>query len=203
MKKIFSVLFAGALLTGCTTDKQTHEGISQTDVNSLYQELPFEMPVLQLPEFRSYRVSITDYGAVPDGTTLNTEAIQTAIDDVSAQGGGYVDIPAGIWLTGPVVLKDNVCLHTAHNALIQFTADFYQYPIIDASFEGVDTKRCQSPISANGATNIAITGQGVFNGTGDAWRPLKKSKATAAQWKAKIAQGGVLTISRHAQRRES
>lgn len=193
MKKIFPFLFASALLASCAPDRQAQEGLCQTEINSLYQELPFDMPVLQLPEFPARRVSIVDYGAISDGTTLNTQAIQAAIDDVSAQGGGYVDIPAGIWITGPIVLKNNVCLHTAHNALIQFTADFYKYPIIDASFEGVDTKRCQSPISAISAENIAIIGQGVFNGTGDAWRPLKKSKVTSAQWKAKIEQGGVLS----------
>ncbi len=195
MKRILPVLFSTLLLADCCahTGQQAGEGISQTDINALYENLAFEMPVLQLPTFPARRVSIVDYGAVPDGVTVNTQAIQAAIDDVSGQGGGYVDIPAGIWLTGPIVLKDNVCLHTAYNALIQFTADFSQYPILDASFEGVDTKRCQSPISAVGATNIAITGRGVFNGTGDAWRPLKKSKATSAQWKEKVAQGGVLS----------
>lgn len=193
MKKILPLLFVGALLASCAPARQAQEGLRQVEINSLYQGLPFDMPVLQLPEFPARRVSIVDYGAISDGTTLNTQAIQAAIDDISAQGGGYVDIPAGIWITGPIVLKNNVCLHTAHNALVQFTADFYQYPIIDASFEGVDTKRCQSPISAVGAENIAITGQGVFNGTGDAWRPLKKSKVTSAQWKAKIGQGGVLS----------
>ena len=83
MKKIFPFLFASALLASCAPDRQAQEGLCQTEINSLYQELPFDMPVLQLPEFPARRVSIVDYGAISDGTTLNTQAIQAAIDDLS------------------------------------------------------------------------------------------------------------------------
>ena len=55
------------------------------------------------------------------------------------------------------------------NALILFTDDFEAYPIIETSFEGLNTRRCQSPISAWNAENIAITGNGVFDGSGDSW----------------------------------
>ena len=56
-------------------------------------------------------------------------------------------------------------------------------PIINTSFEGLETRRCQSPISARNAENIAITGHGVFDGNGDTWRPTKKDKLTEGQWK--------------------
>ena len=62
-----------------------------------------------------------------------------------------------------------------------------------ASFEGVEAARCQSPISATDAVNIAITGQGIFNGGGEAWRPLKKGKVTESEWKRLINTGGVLS----------
>jgi len=111
-----------------------------------------------------------------DGITLNTEAINTAIVAANKAGGGIVHIPAGLWLTGPIVLLDNVELNSAKGALVLFTKDRTQYPLKAASFEGVEAARCQSPISATNAVNIAITGQGIFNGGGEAWRPLKKRK---------------------------
>ena len=48
------------------------------------------------------------------------------------------------------------------NALVLFTGDLRQYPIIATSFEGLETRRCQSPISARNAENIAITGYGTI-----------------------------------------
>ena len=56
----------------------------------------------------------------------------------------------------------------------------------------METRRCQSPISARNAENIAITGHGVFDGNGDTWRPTKKDKLTEGQWKKLIASGGVV-----------
>ena len=73
-------------------------------------------------------------------------------------------IPEGIWLTGPIELLSNVNLYTEQNALVLFTGDFEAYPIIATSFEGLETRRCQSPISARNAENIAITGYGTFDG---------------------------------------
>ena len=147
---------------------------------------------MEQPVFPEYSVNITDFGAVADGKTLNTEAINNAIKDVNSKGGGKVVIPAGLWLTGPIELKSNVNLYTEQNSLILFTDDFNAYPILETSFEGLETRRCQSPISAWNAENIAITGYGVFDGSGDSWRPVKKGKMTASQWKSLLASGGVV-----------
>jgi polygalacturonase len=160
--------------------------------NRLFDNLEFDMPVIQPPAFPTYRVSIVDYGAVPDGTTLNTEAINKAIAEVSANAGGTVIIPRGIWLSGPVVLQSHVNLHLEQGALLLFSDDFDQYPLIKTSFEGLETYRCQSPISGRNLENIAITGQGIIDGNGDAWRPVKIAKMTDVQWKNLIASGGVL-----------
>ena len=76
--------------------------------------------------------------------------------------------------------------------MVRFSSDPELYPIIKTSFEGLDTRRCTSPLSANDAHDISITGEGVFDGSGDAWRPLKKGKVTGSVWKKKIASGGIL-----------
>lgn len=162
---------------------------------NIYKELPFEMPKVEQPAFPKYSVSIVDFGAQSDGITLNSEAINNAIKAVNAKGGGTVVIPEGLWLTGPIELLSNVNLHTEKNALVIFTDDFNAYPIIKTSFEGLETRRCQSPIYAMNAENIAITGHGVFDGSGDSWRPVKKGKLTSAQWEALVKSGGVVENS--------
>ena len=162
---------------------------------SIYENLPFNMPKVEQPAFPDYTVNIVDFGAKGDGIVLNTKAINDAIKAVNAKGGGKVIIPEGLWLTGPIELLSNVNLYTEMNALVLFTDDFEAYPIIKTSFEGLDTRRCQSPISAWNAENIAITGHGVFDGLGDSWRPVKKGKLTAGQWSSLISSGGVVDAS--------
>jgi unsaturated rhamnogalacturonyl hydrolase len=144
--------------------------------------------------FKKDTVFIEKFGAVANGDFLNTQAINAAIDFMHKKGGGVVVVSKGQWMTGPIVLKSNVNLHLKKNALIVFTADFSQYPLVVSSFEGVEAARCQSPISAVNQTNIAITGEGIFNGNGMYWRPLKKEKLSEAEWKRHLqVYGGALT----------
>lgn len=130
------------------------------------------------------------YGANTASFSLNTDAIQKAIDACNAKGGGVVLIPDGFWLTAPITLKSNVNLHLAQNALLQFTADKSKYALVAGEWEGEPSVRNQSPVSATNATNIAITGNGIIDGNGDAWRAVKKDKLTESQWKKLVASGG-------------
>ena len=177
-------------ISGC---KQSECAVEENLISdALYRNLPFEMPKVQQPVFPAYEVNIEKFGAKGDGLFLNTKAINDAIKEVNQRGGGKVIIPEGTWLTGPIELLSNVNLYTERNALILFTGDFEAYPIIPTSFEGLETRRCQSPISARNAENIAITGYGIFDGNGDCWRPVKKEKLTASQWNKLVKSGGVL-----------
>ena len=177
-------------ISGC---KQNENTVKESRISdTLYQNLPFEMLKVQQPSFPAYETNIEQFGAKGDGMFLNTQAINDAIKDVNRHGGGKVVIPEGVWLTGPIELLSNVNLYTEPNALVLFTGDFEAYPIINTSFEGLETRRCQSPISARNAENIAITGHGTFDGNGDCWRPVKKGKLTASQWKKLVNSGGVL-----------
>jgi polygalacturonase len=152
----------------------------------------FTMPVVKEPVIPGNTVTITDFGAVNDGQTLNTRAIADAIEAVSKKGGGKVIIPRGLWLTGPIILKSNINLYTEEGSLIIFSPDKNLYPLIETGFEGQNTVRCTSPIYGKGLENIAITGKGIFDGTGEAWRPVKKEKLTEAQWKELLKSGGVV-----------
>lgn len=168
---------------------------------SLLASPPFNPPksaepkVLQ-PSFKRDTFRITTYGAKSDGVFLNTTSINNAINDCSKKGGGVVLVTAGFWLTGPIVLKSNVNLHLQKNALLQFTNDFTQYPLVEGNWEGFPQMRNQSPLSAKGAQNIAITGAGIIDGWGDAWRMVKKDKLTETQWQKLVASGGVVSADK-------
>ena len=151
------------------------------------------LPVVIAPKFKKDTLSIIKYGAVADGYTLNTKSINNAIDALAKKGGGVVLVPSGLWLTGPVVLKSNINLHLTAGATLLFTDDKNEYPLVEANWEGLPQMRNQSPISATGATNIAITGKGIIDGNGDVWRAVKKDKLTESQWKKLVASGGVLS----------
>jgi polygalacturonase len=147
---------------------------------------------VELPSFSDKSVNIKDYGAVSGGRVKNTEAINKAISELSAEGGGHVIVPRGIFLTGPIELKSDIDLHLEDGAVILFSDDFNDYPLINTSFEGFFTYRCISPVYGKELTNVAITGNGVIDGNGGAWRPVKKFKLPERQWDSLVKGGGVI-----------
>ena len=158
---------------------------------SIANDVP-KLPVVDLPTFKKDTFNIIKYGAKPDGLSLNTKSINAAILECNKKGGGVVLVPAGLWLTGPIEIKTNVNLHLQKNALLQFTTDFDQYPLVKGNWEGLPQMRNQSPISATDQQNIAITGFGIIDGGGEAWRLVKKDKLTETQWKKLVASGGIV-----------
>ena len=154
--------------------------------------MTYQVPLVNTPAFKKDTFNIARYGAKADGLTLNTKAIQQAIDMTNQTGGGTVLIPSGLWLTGPLVLKSNVNLHIANGALLQFSDNRNDYPVVETTWEGNTAYRCQAPISAMNAINIAITGNGTLDGAGQVWKQVKKSKLTETQWATLVASGGVL-----------
>ena len=186
MKKSFKIVsLAAAMLFSSQIYAQN------TDI---YKGIEFNMPKVAETSFPANTVSIKDFGGIADGRTKNTEAFKKAIDALVKKGGGKLVVPRGMWYTGPIVLQSNINLHVEDGAMIIFSTDKTDYPLVDVSFEGLETIRCQSPISARNAKNIAITGKGVIDGSGDAWRAVKKSKLSEVEWKKFIASGGILSI---------
>ena len=185
MKKLL-VTFAAAIIAVSAYSAD----IGTNPYKKYTEKLPFQMAEVTAPIIPDNEVNLKDFGAVGDGITLNTDAFAKAIDELSKKGGGKLVVPQGVWHTGPIVLKSNIELHLNAGAVILFAADESLYPIIETSFEGLDTRRCQSPLSANGATNIAITGKGVIDGNGQYWRPVKKGKVTESHWKELMAIPG-------------
>ncbi|MDX8338924.1 glycoside hydrolase family 28 protein [Draconibacterium sp. IB214405] len=187
-KKISNLLLAAAVFAvGCA-----EKSAPPQTADSLYESIEFEMPVIQEPVISDYSVTLTDFGAVPGGIEMNTDAFAAAIKAVTEEGGGKVIIPSGIWLTGPIELKSNLELYAEQGAVIIFSADKNLYPVIATNFEGLDTYRCLSPIYGKNVENVAFTGKGVWDGNGDAWRAVKQSKLTESAWKELVKSGGVV-----------
>lgn len=164
----------------------------ENEISQYVKEAPFKMEVPSLPHIPDRKVSITDFGAVGNGHVLNTEAINKAINSCANAGGGTVIVPPGLWLTGPIELKSNINLHLEQGAILLFTADHTQYPIISNS-PSSHSYFVMNPIYGYNLHDVAITGNGIINGSGDSWRPMKKEKATAGQWKKLLASGGVVS----------
>ncbi len=137
---------------------------------------------VKLPEIPKQQFDITEYGAVSNGKVSNTKAFAAAIEAASNAGGGSVVIPAGVWLTGPIELKSNIALYASKGALILFDKNPEEYPVFLADYEGQPRIRTVSPIHAREAENIAICGDGIFDGNGQLWRPLKDWKVTGREW---------------------
>ncbi|WJS93816.1 glycoside hydrolase family 28 protein [Flavobacterium johnsoniae] len=179
-------------LFSCANKKEGVVNVSEKKIKS-EMKLPFKMPEVQIPKFKTDTLNIVDFGAVPNTEQLCTNAINSALEKCSQSGGGVVVIPAGLWTTGPIKLKSNVNLHTQNGAFISFTSDLKQYKLIESYFEGSKVIRCESPIMGIDLENIAITGQGIFDGNGAVWRPVKIGKMTAGQWDELVKSGGVLS----------
>ncbi len=147
----------------------------------------------KLPLFRKDTFNIVNLGAAMKGGEKVTAAITKAIEACNKKGGGVVLLPPGMWLSGPFTLKSNVNLHLATGATLVFSSNFDDYQLVNTNWEGMPQIRNQSPINADGAVNIAITGNGIIDGNGDAWRMVKKDKVNPGQWKRLIESGGIVS----------
>ena len=106
--------------------------------------------------------SVTDFGAIADGQTAATAAIQKALDTAASQGGGVVQVPAGRYRTGSLVLPSHTALHLDAGAYLLGSTNPADYPIITARWEGIETNCHRALISAAHAEDIA--GAGVIEG---------------------------------------
>lgn len=148
------------------------------------------------PEIPEQVFNLTDFGGKGDGQFLNTDAFAKAIDACIAAGGGVVRVPKGLWLTGSIKLKSKLRIHLEKGALIQFIDDFNHYPLIESTYEGQQMIRCQAPLDGEGLEHVAITGDGIIDGAGGAWRQVKRDKLTARQWQKLVSSGGVVQDDR-------
>jgi len=127
---------------------------------------------IPLPVIPDATFNVADYGAAGDGKTLNTAAIQKTIDAASAAGGGMVLVPAGKFLTKPITLASSINLHLAKDAFILISDELINYPAIKG--------RYPDGISASGAHDLEISGEGTIDGQGSAWWTASRASRSMA-----------------------
>ncbi len=110
--------------------------------------------------------NVTDYGAVADGRTLNTRAIQAAIDACEAKGGGVVTFGPGAYLTGSIFVKQGVTLRIDKGVEILGSQDLADYPDIDTRVAGIEMRWPAALVNVCDQDNAAIVGEGLINARG-------------------------------------
>lgn len=112
---------------------------------------------------------VRDFGAVGDGVVNDTGAIQSAVNAANQAGGGTVWFPAGTYLSGTLLMKDQVTLHLVAGATLLGSTDLNDYPMIVPSFRSyTDRYTRQSLLYGEDLENIAIEGRGTIDGNGEA-----------------------------------
>lgn len=118
----------------------------------------------------SKSLDVRDFGAIGDSLRVNTVAIQKAIDFANTRGGGVVEVNNGIYISGTLLLKDNVTLLINEDAKLVGSSNPRDYQSIDTFVDATGQERGTCLIGAKGATNIGITGKGVIDGNGTAFK---------------------------------
>lgn len=125
-------------------------------------------PIVQVPGIPERTCDIRKYGAVEGGAEKVTSAINAAIDDCFAQGGGAVLIPKGVWHSGGIKLKSQINLFLAEGSEIVFSTDVKDYlPVVLTRFQGIEFYNFSPLIYTENSQNIAITGKGKLIGNGE------------------------------------
>ncbi|MDO5582127.1 MAG: glycosyl hydrolase family 28 protein [Planctomycetia bacterium] len=139
----------------------------------IMEDVRTDHPAAFAKEVKRFEFNAAEYGAVGDGKTLNTKAIQQALDACEKNGGGTVIIPPGRFVSGTLFLKNNTDLHLAPGAVLKASPNREDYCGLDAypqNFEAPSEGWGSAHlIAAVNVKNVAITGEGTIDGSADAF----------------------------------
>lgn len=131
--------------------------------------------------------NVSDYGAVADGITLNTKAIQKTIDECSSKGGGIVTFQPGRYLTGSIFVKEGVNLNIPKGVVLLGSTDLKDYPDIDTRVAGIEMVWPAALINIMNQKNVMISGDGIIHGQGrifwdSYWAMRKEYETKGLRW---------------------
>lgn len=112
------------------------------------------------------KYNLADYGLVKDSTLLQTEKIQSVIDQASEKGGGVIIIPKGTYLSGALFFKPKTHLYLEEGSVLKGSDDISNFPIVDTRIEGQSLKYFAALVNADRVNGFTISGKGTINGNG-------------------------------------
>lgn len=183
---IFWVLLANISLFSCgvknTNSSEKENGTSSISLPSWTKKVGSKSTV-----FKKNSYSVNEFGAIPDGKTLNTTAIQKAIDACSKNGGGVVTFQKGIYLTGSLFIKEGIHFKVDKDVEIRGSQDIKDYKQIDTRIAGIEMKWPAALINVLNQQNIMIDGEGIINGQGKVfwdyyWDLRKQYEPKGLRW---------------------
>lgn len=122
------------------------------------------------PAKKKVRIDIRTFGAKGDSVTLNTRAIQKAIDHCAEKGGGIVSIANGLYTSGALFLKENVELNIDKSARLRAVSGIENYPVLkNTRIAGIEMDWPSAFINAVNVKNVRLSGDGTIDGSGYYW----------------------------------
>lgn len=221
LRNLFCIFGIMILISGCSNNKEKTENTSDTSQNGWeLADAIIDEVNLNVPEFSDYEIDIEEFGGkylneplsdsdedkqkeaqiAKDNTAAINKAmkhISTHIDEKTSLTGGKLIIHSGYFYCGPITFESNVNLYLEKDCNVMFTTDYSQYPNVLTRWEGIICYNYSPFIYAYQKENIAITGEGTFDGQATKekyWLPWKNGSVnkneSQAEAKKKIRQMG-------------
>ena len=121
------------------------------------------------PASGAKRFTITSFGAIGDGKTSNTTALQALIDKMAKEGGGTVVVPEGTFLTGALFFKQGVNLFIEKDGTLKGSVEQNDYPQVNTRWEGIERAWTSALLNFTDMTGVDVSGEGTVDGSGDLW----------------------------------
>ena len=121
------------------------------------------------PASGARRFTITSFGAVGDGKTVNTTPLQALIDKVAKEGGGTLVVPDGTFLTGALFFKQGVNLYIEKTGTLKGTTEQNDYPQVKTRWEGIEREWTSALLNFTDMNGVDVSGDGTVDGSGDLW----------------------------------
>jgi len=162
--KLSFFVIIGILLVSCKNN-QTSINEDSTIVNSFEPEW---INKVGAKEFNTKKevFFVNDYGAINDGKTINTDAIQKTIDICQKNGGGIVTFKPGEYLTGSVFIKENIKFLVPKGVILKGSEDINDYKEINTRIAGIEMTWPAALINVRDQKNVVIEGDGIIDGQG-------------------------------------
>ena len=184
MKRISYLLLLMLITFGCVQSEKSGTGAQE----NIGQELSWveKVGAKSFPEGTKVFL-VNEYGAINDGKTLNTAAIQSAIDACAIAGGGVVAFEPGEYLTGSLFVKEGVNFRIDEGVTILGSQDIKDYPDIDTRVAGIEMVWPAALINVIDQKNAAVTGKGIIHAQGKPfwdqyWATRKEYEKKGLRW---------------------